>query len=213
MPEELKAFHARRLPHIQSAARPLFITWRLKFDLPKQIIHMMKAMFKELEVETQHLSKDLLKLHTYTFETKRFVWFDEQLTKVQPLPISLAQPEIANLIKEVLLYHNGQRYDLYAYCIMPNHVHVIIQLSPQLDGNPFPLPKITQSWKRHSSMKIKMLLNISDSVWQAESYDHVIRNEKELSYYLEYILDNPVKAGLVNMPQDWEHTWINHAIQ
>lgn len=162
-----------------------------------------------LSKQTKFLSLNLRKIQSYHNENKRFEWFDEQLDKINDLKISLVYPDIAQIIQRTLTHFNGLRYDLYAYCIMPNHIHVIIQQLPVDDGEPFPLSKITQSWKRHSSTQIKKLVNYSEPVWQTESYDHVIRNEQELTHYMEYLLENPVKAQLVKDPGKWKYTWIN----
>jgi REP element-mobilizing transposase RayT len=142
-------------------------------------------------------------------EKKRFEWLDSQILSIPDTPDFLKHKDIAQIVMDTLIFHNGVRYILYAYCIMPNHVHVIIQQNAEEDGNPYPLPKITQSWKRHSSTQIKRVLNRSEPVWQDESYDHVIRNEQELSYYLEYTIMNPVHAGLAVKWEDWGFTWIN----
>jgi putative transposase len=209
MPKEPKLVYSRRLPHIQSAYSPLFITWRLKFTLPKSIKHELIKLKQESDANLAHLSQEYKLLQTYSNEKHRFEWYDVRLNYIEGLCITLTNFEIAQIIKDVLFFHHGTRYHLYAFCVMPNHVHVIIQQLKIEDDNPFPLPKITQSWKRHSSMQIKKLLDISDSVWQTESYDHVIRNEIELSYYLEYTLQNPVNAGLVDNWQAWNYSWIN----
>jgi REP element-mobilizing transposase RayT len=209
MPDTNKLVYCRRLPHIQSSLQPLFITWRLKFTLPGYITHELIAMKQSFAEETKHLSLDLINLQAYALERKRFAWLDTQLSQMNESTIDLTQSSYAQIIKDVLHFHAGLRYTLYAFCIMKNHVHVIIQQLMQEDDNPFPLAKITQSWKRHSSAQIKKLSGIDDLIWQAESYDHVIRNEQELSYYLEYTLDNPVNAGLVEKWQDWELGWLN----
>jgi len=209
MPDNAKLTYTRRLPHIQSSVLPLFITWRLNFTLPKVITNELMKMKQIHESNIQHMSPDLKKLRSYTYEKHSFEWFDAKLSQIMASPVSLTKLEVAHIITDSLNYYHSIRYDLIAYCIMPNHVHVIIQQMKQADDNPYPLSKITQSWKRHTSTQIKKLLNIPDSIWQPESYDHVIRNESELSHYLEYTMDNPVKAELVGKWQDWEFSWVN----
>jgi REP element-mobilizing transposase RayT len=209
MPETMKLTYIRHLPHIQSSLRPLFMTWRLKFTLPDYIKHQLLIRKQAFEAKIASLSPDYQALQQYSFEKQRFAWFDSQLPLFKGTPAFLTQDNIAPLVIDPLLFHTGSRYTLSAYCLMPNHVHVIIQQERGTADNPFPLSKITQSWKRHSSTKIKKTLGIADSVWQAESYDHVIRNEQELMHYLEYVMENPVQAGLVEKWDDWKWSWVN----
>ncbi|MFO7660761.1 MAG: transposase [Candidatus Cloacimonadaceae bacterium] len=169
----------------------------------------MRKKKLDLSTQIQSLSPDYQKLQSYVSEFKRFAWYDNQLNKISITSLDLTELQISVILRQALLFHHGLRYNLLAFCIMPNHVHVVIQQLLQEDDNPYPLSKITQSWKRQSSTQIKKLLDLKSSIWQPESYDHVIRNEKELRYYVEYVLENPVQAGFVKHWQDWEQSWVN----
>ena len=106
----------------------------------------------------------------------------------------------ADLLQNALLHFDGQRYDLLAWCIMPNHVHVILKTRPgEL------LENILHSWKSFTSHEINKQNGTSGSIWQKESYDHLVRDGDDLRNQVEYVLDNPVKAGL----GDWE--WVGNA--
>jgi REP element-mobilizing transposase RayT len=89
------------------------------------------------------------------------------------------------------------RYVLLARCVMSNHVHVVFQ---PLRG--YGLDSILHSWKSYTAKKINKALGQSGHVWQREYYDHLIRDEAELSATLQYVLNNPKKAGL----RDW--SWV-----
>jgi REP element-mobilizing transposase RayT len=75
---------------------------------------------------------------------------------------------------------------------MPNHVHVLFQL---FQGES--LAKLVGSWKSFTTRRINATLNRHGSLWQDESYDHLIRDENEFVRAANYIRDNPVKAGLI----------------
>ncbi|MFN7342144.1 MAG: transposase, partial [bacterium] len=80
----------------------------------------------------------------------------------------------AELVANALKHFDGTRYDLLAWCIMPNHVHVILKLAKGEE-----LDKILHSWKSFTSHEINKLNGTSGSIWQKESYDHLIRDGKD----------------------------------
>jgi REP element-mobilizing transposase RayT len=86
---------------------------------------------------------------------------------------------------------------------MPNHVHLVFRLLPGNSG----ISKIMKGIKGTSARKSNLFLNKTGKFWQDESYDRLVRNEKELFFIIRYILMNPVKADLVNKWTDWENTF------
>jgi putative transposase len=109
---------------------------------------------------------------------------------------------------------NGSRYQLMAYCIMPNHVHLLIESlvgeQPNHRGRSakYPVTDTLRLLKGRTARDCNHELKRNGSFWQHESFDHVIRDEKELERIILYILNNPVKAGLVKAWQDWPFTYI-----
>ena len=110
---------------------------------------------------------------------------------------------MAKVVVEALHLRDGKDYDLLAYCVMPNHVHLVCTVQ----RNDIPLYKILQSLKRHTARQSNQLLNREGAFWHAESYDHVIRNGEELERTLWYVLFNPVKAGLVHSWEGWQWSY------
>ena len=106
----------------------------------------------------------------------------------------LRKPEVAAMVAEALRHFDGQRYRLLAWCIMPNHVHLVIQ---PFDGHP--LEKILHSIKSFSANAANELLERSGPFWLKESYDHLIRDGEDYRNQIRYLLQNPDKARLV----DW----------
>ncbi|RZM09256.1 MAG: hypothetical protein EOO88_49060, partial [Pedobacter sp.] len=87
---------------------------------------------------------------------------------------------------------------------MPNHVHVLLTIIRE----DVPFYKILQRIKTYTAVRANRLLNrIGQPFWQAESYDHIVRNKKSFKRIIAYILNNPVKAGFVENWEDWPHTY------
>jgi len=101
---------------------------------------------------------------------------------------------VAQTVLDALKHFDGQRYDLLAWCIMPNHVHVVV--CPLGTHN---LPEILHSWKSFTAKRANKLLQRQGQFWQEEYYDHLIRDEEDFNRSIQYVLDNPSKAGLA----DW----------
>lgn len=134
-------------------------------------------------------------------------------------PTWLRQADIATIVKESIHHRADKDYELYAYCIMPNHVHMVFRhlcdsalLNEGLDS--FPVTDIMESLKKFTARGCNKLLNrTGNSFWQAESYDHVIRDEEELENVIFYTLNNPVKADLAGEWRNWPHTIVNLNLQ
>ena len=118
-------------------------------------------------------------------------------------PQYLSNNAIANIVSDSIHFYNGKEYDLICFCIMPNHVHFIIKLS----NNSKTVDRIMQSIKSYSARKSNEILDRKGQFWQHENYDHIIRNESEFENIIEYVLNNPVKAGLVKEKTNWK--WNN----
>ena len=103
----------------------------------------------------------------------------------------LKDPKAAEIVKNAMDYFDGRRYKLHAWSIMPNHVHTIVE--PLAD---FKLSKIIHSWKSFTANQINRQQNRKGQLWQRETYDHIIRTEVEYWDQIDYVWNNPVKAGL-----------------
>jgi putative transposase len=132
----------------------------------------------------------------------------------------LGDRECAEVVRESLMFHHESRYRLIAWTIMPNHVHVIIETSGSHS-----LGEIQKTFKRHTTRELKKiicewpncaavstrvdwakakdLLLPRRRVWQREAWDRFIRDGEHMSATVEYIMANPVKAGLVEDSVDW----------
>ena len=97
----------------------------------------------------------------------------------------MATEENRMIVEDTLRHFNGERYDLYAYVVMPNHVHVLF--SPR---GAFAIHDILHVWKSFTGHAINRRMNRTGAVWQKESWDRLIRNDEHFRRTLAYIKQN-----------------------
>ena len=119
----------------------------------------------------------------------------------------LEDPQTAGLVEQVLLHFQGEQYALSAWSVMPNHVHAVVT---PLESQP--LSKIIQSWKSVSAHRINRMLSRKGPVWQRESFDHLVRDERSFERFVAYTENNPVVAGLVGQPEEWRFGSARHGM-
>ncbi|MCC7479885.1 transposase [bacterium] len=110
----------------------------------------------------------------------------------------LGDSRCAAIVQARMLRYDGERYRLLAWAVMSNHVHSMFELLP---GNS--MGKVLQDWKGGSSFEINKLLGRSGAVWGREYHDRYMRDAAHYDNTLLYIEHNPVKAGLVKVPEEW----------
>jgi putative transposase len=101
-------------------------------------------------------------------------------------------------VENALLHFDGQRYHLIAWCIMPNHVHGLVETYGS-----WPLAHVLHSWKSYTAHTANQILGCSGDFWFREYHDRFIRDERHFANAVDYIEQNPVKAGLVYRPEEW----------
>jgi REP-associated tyrosine transposase len=172
------SYYERNLPHWQPEGRAIFLTWRLYGALPSAVVHGLKK------------SKE--------HPGKQFAEADRQLDAAGTGPLWLRTPEIAERVEAAI--HCGaslDQYQLHAYVVMCNHVHLLIE--PRI-----PLRRITGGIKGASARHANAILGRRGKpFWQSESFDHWIRNQAQFERIRAYIENNPVTAGLAQRAQDW----------
>jgi REP element-mobilizing transposase RayT len=110
----------------------------------------------------------------------------------------LRDPHVAEFMERTMRFHHGQRFDLLAWVVMPNHVHALFKV-----GDSTPLSAIMQNWKSISAVAANKLLNRSGEFWQEDYWDTFMRDEEQTRKAIRYIENNPVKAKLCRTPEEW----------
>jgi putative transposase len=191
---EQKLFHKRKLPHLHPSSGTFFITYRLVNSLPMEIINNLKEEYRN-ENDTVIISPG---------KDSYFVAVDEYLDKCIPAKKHLLIPRIAQINKQAIHHFDNKYYQLICYCIMSNHIHLVIKLTEDAPD----ISQIMHSIKRYTAKESNMILGKQGPFWTAESYDHLVRNDATLKNIVSYVLNNPVKAGLVNNWKKWPHTYL-----
>ena len=116
----------------------------------------------------------------------------------------LAKAENAEVIHNALRHFHADRYFLHAWCVMPNHVHVVVTPLP-----PHNLSQVIKSWKGYTARKINALSGNKGTLWEQESFDHLCRRPVYVEFFIRYTLENPVAAGLCQRVEDWPYSGRN----
>lgn len=117
-------------------------------------------------------------------------------------------PDLArDIVTETCLRGDGHRFELHALVVMPDHVH--LALTPKWDERgDFSIPEITQEIKSVSAHRINKETGHVGRVWQEESFDRALRREEGLVAKIQYMLNNPVRAGLVSSSAEYRWIWM-----
>lgn len=177
----------RNLPHWQQEGACYFITFRLGDSLPQTLIDQWK---RELETwMSLHLkpwSEEITAEYDDRFTERRQQWLDAGYGECH-----LRRMEMRELVRISLMKFDQVSYDLDAFVIMPNHVHLLWQLRAGCD-----LSKEIKGLKGASARACNLALNQGGTFWMDESYDRVMRDWEGLSAFRHYIAENAAKAHL-----------------
>jgi len=184
------------LPHLEAEQAIYFVTFRLADSLPRDLLAQLQKERLVLEnarrAGMQRAGDRVRQEKLRALLKKAERWLDRGLGHGY-----MRDPRIARIVADALWHFEGTRYRVRAWCVMPNHVHVVF--SP-LGGHA--LEAIVHSWKSFSALEANRLLRRTGRFWQREYFDHLIRNEASLLRIVRYVKENPKKAGLRN----W--TWV-----
>ena len=179
---------ARNLPHWTRQGSVYWITFRLADSLPQEKLNAWRA-----ERETwlnQHplpLSDNDAKEYGERFDERLQSWLDAGHGSC-----TLMRPDVRQVVRDCLLRFNGQRLRLHAAVIMPNHVHLLLE---PLAGNQ--LSELLKGIKGASArLANKILGNTGTPFWMDESYDHIVRSQRQYAHFFRYIANNPAKSNL-----------------
>jgi REP element-mobilizing transposase RayT len=177
-------WHSRGyLPHFDGRALPQFITIHLADALPKKVVERWQQELRSLESEEKRI----------VLQKRIEKYLDQGFGKA-----FLKEHGIASMVQNSLLKFDGIRYRLFAWVVMPNHVHALLARFES-----FKIKKILQCFKSYTAHKANKLLHREGQFWLEDYFDRYIRNPEHFERTVRYIENNPVKARLCAKPSDW----------
>jgi len=212
-------FYRRNLPHIHPKDGIFFITFRLAGSLPAHIVRQLREE-KEAEIEQleKKFSKEEFIIEKYKLEKRFFGKYDDLLDRAKNGPHWLKDQPIAQIGADKIHDLDGKRYRLIAYCLMSNHGHQLIDTTGYHTSTKTNVAGKTKDYPLADTLRL-LLGNIArfcnralgreGSFWHNESYDHYVRDDDELVRITQYILNNPVKAGLIKDWQKWKYSYLS----
>jgi REP element-mobilizing transposase RayT len=178
------AVHKRnRLPHWNVEHGIYFVTFNLFDAIPMHVRKQLKAEAASRLQRMTPIENQTLRLRI------------EEALDADRGSCFMRDPRVAEIVANAMEYGDTTRYELLAWCVMPNHVHVLLTLA---GGER--IERIVQRWKSFTSKAANKLLDRSGSFWHENYFDRSIRDSRELHHTIEYVVNNPAKAGLLNWP-------------
>ena len=151
-----RGWHSRGyLPHFDAPGMVQMINYRLHDAMPADKRHEWAGL---LEIKDER----------------------EQRTKIEDYldagrgECLLRQPEIAAVVEENFLHFDGDRYRLLAWVVMPNHVHVLVEILQM------PMSLVVKNWKSYTAKEINRRLGRTGDFWQEDYFDRYMRDEAHL---------------------------------
>jgi putative transposase len=196
-PNDISIRNRGHQPHWELSGAVYFVTFRIADSLPQKTLQKIKFARADIPATVKQIGRELS-------ESER-----KHLSKLHPRKVEsyldagagtcpMRNPALADMVADSLRQFDGSRYRLFAWCVMPNHVHAVFQT---LSDNT--LAGILHSWKSYSAKKANKILRRSGEFWQHEYYDRLIRDGRELDRAVLYVANNPRKARL----KDWRWVW------
>lgn len=195
--ENLLIYPGNLLPHWELNLIAYHVCFRLDDAIPASV----RMQWQEERKRILEKSPNGDKMPTKE-EVKRFQYlYSEKIEKYLDSGYGsciLREENVAIIVRNSLEFYESKKYSLHAWCIMPNHVHVIFQAL-----GTHTLSEILHGWKSFTSHAINNLLNRKGKLWQDDSYNHIIRTLREYHYHVKYVWNNPENAGF----HEWKWRW------
>jgi putative transposase len=166
------------LPHRDEPGLVQFVTFRLADAFPEALRSEWEAL---LQIED---------------DRQRRIELEAYLDKGRGT-CHLRQPEIAGIVEDSIRFQHGRDYELRAWMIMPNHVHVLFKVFA------VPMSQLLDAWKGFTAKQANKVLGRRGKFWQDDYWDTFMRDEEHERRSRKYIENNPVKVGLVASSREW----------
>lgn len=176
--------HRRHLPHWRQDGATYFVTFRMADSLPQKKLDQLRDERELWQRNCPDPSDEEVELHCRQVIKKIEIWLDQGHGEC-----ILERDDLAEIVEGRLRHFAGQRYDLFSFVVMPNHVHAVVR-----PGEEHCLDSIMQGWKGVSANRINRALARSGTCWQEEGFDRIVRDSAHLRRVVRYIEKNPGKA-------------------
>jgi putative DNA methylase len=170
------------LPHVDAGGSTQFVTFRLADSMPQDLLEKWRSELEAGEITDVDVRKRI-----------------EQFLDSGYGSCCLRDRRVSEVTRETLTKWNATRYRLMAWVIMPNHVHLLIEMLDE-----YSLSEVMHSIKSYTAHEANKILDRKGRFWSVESFDRYIRDARHFRNTVEYIENNPVKAGLCERAEDWE---------
>ncbi len=188
---ETISFYRSRLPHWEVKDGHYFVTIRVAGSLPEKVQKDLREISFQLK---QTKGEGWISLQRYIFQK-----MEESLDSCDT-GCYLQESELSEICVEAISKRiSNNIWIMHEYVIMPNHIHMFFTLQ---QGH---LKTVIPSFKRWTGGRINKVLNRKGGFWQNEWFDHWARTQNEADRIMEYIRNNPAKAGLVENFKDWPY--------
>ncbi len=174
------------LPHFDGHGVVQSVTFRLADSIPEDALRRLQQ-WQELGLRCGRARHPVAQIQLEL----------ERLADAGHGECLLRQPAIAAIVVDALRHGDGTRYELDEWCVMPNHVHVLLEPTAASLGT------IVGGWKSFTARQVNRLLDRRGRVWMADYFDRYIRDADHHTAVANYIRENPVKAGIVRKAPDW----------
>ena len=178
----LTIFHGDKLPHWHQDGKTQFVTFRLADSLPQDKVAEIKGLISNFEI-----------LHPKPWDKNTVSEYNKLVGPILERNLDngygecvLGDEAVRGIVEEAITRCDGDTYEVLAYVIMPNHVHILVNMSAERT-----LGMFIKYIKGSTSHKINQLLNRQGALWMRRYFDRIVRSEDHLKHYIHYIYNNP----------------------
>ena len=212
--------HYKPPPVIPPLGAAYFVTIRLKDALPHEVIHQLETEFEQEKNQILQDHTDQPEAQLSEAVKRFFAKYDHQLDHQPRGKCYLQHPDVCRTVKDQLYDMDGKYYDLQAHCLMPNHLHILIDIFHYLDDEDYDptnparsktyLNDTIEKFKARAAYYSNQALQRRGNFWQKGSYQHHIQDDAEWCNVVNYIMLNPVRAGLARKSSEYDHCYYKY---
>ncbi|TAF34702.1 MAG: transposase [Cytophagales bacterium] len=196
-----------QLAMVERKGLTLFVTYRLNHSIPLATLDKLRQEYEadESAIVLRYTDQDQKKEELYKAQKRYFGKFDAYLDQQKEPKYKLTEAKMCDFLMEGIHKMADSYFDLWAFVVMPNHVHLLMSIAHA----EVPFFDILQQHKRLTTLFAQRLYQEKFKLWAHESYDHLVRDQGEFERIVRYMMNNPIKAGWVNNWQEWPYRYCN----